>query len=316
MSGLPTDNFLKKTLLQAFLCVNNFDLVVLGETHLTSKIDNNDLKIEGYSFEHSDHPDGDARGGIGIYYNSSLLCIFKPELTTLNETLVFQVKIGRKKCFFTCLYRNPSNENNSRDKVDEFTNELNNTLDNIKGKNPYVNLVIGDFNAKNTAWWGDTTDYPGESISNITGLHGLLEIINQPTHFYPGKNPSCIDIIFFSQPNLISESGVTPSLLPQCHHDITYAKIDLNVKNPPPYKRQMWDYKNADNISIRRGLSSVNWVRGIQHRNSNNQVEFLTNCIYNTFSNFCPHKIVKCYHKDAPWMTNEIKQTQRENKNL
>ena len=187
MSGLPTDNFLKKTLLQAFLCVNNFDIVVLGETHLTSKIDNNDLEIGGYSFERSDHPNDDARGGIGIYYKSSLPCIFKPELTTLNESLVFQVKIGRKKCFFTCLYRNPSNENNLRDKVDEFTNELNNTLDNIKGKTPYVNLVIGDFNAKNIAWWGDTTDYPDESISNITSLHGLHEIINQPTHFYPGK---------------------------------------------------------------------------------------------------------------------------------
>ena len=154
LGGLPTDNFLKKTLLQAFLCVNNFDIVVLGETHLTSKIVNNDLEIEGYSFERCDHPDDDARGGIGIYYKSSLPCIFKPELTKLNETLVFQVKIGTKKCFFTYLYRNPSTENNSTDKVDEFTNELNNTLDNIKGKNPYVNFVIGDFNAKNTVWWG------------------------------------------------------------------------------------------------------------------------------------------------------------------
>ena len=222
LSGLPTDNFLKKTLLQAFLCVNNFDIVVLRETHLTSKIDNNDLEIEGYSFERSDHPDDDARGGIGIYYKSSLPCIFKPGLTTLNESLVFQVKIVRKKCFFTCLYRNPSNENNLRDKVDEFTDELNNTSDNIKGKKPLRKPChwIGDFNAKNI---------PGESISNITDLHGLHEIINQPTHFYPEKNPSCIDLIFCSQPNLISESN----LLPQCHHDITYAKIDLNVKNPP-----------------------------------------------------------------------------------
>ena len=99
LSGLPTDNLLKKTLLQAFLCVNNFDIVVLGETHLTSKIDNNDLEIEGYSFERSDHPDDDARGGIGIYYKSSLPCIFKPELTTLNETLVFQVKNCEEKFF-------------------------------------------------------------------------------------------------------------------------------------------------------------------------------------------------------------------------
>jgi uncharacterized protein (DUF427 family) len=64
------------------------------------------------------------------------------------------------------------------DKVDEFADELYNTFNNIKGKNSYINFVIGDLNAKNTVWWGDITDYPGESISNITDLHGLHEIIN------------------------------------------------------------------------------------------------------------------------------------------
>ena len=224
--------------------------------------------------------------------------------------------MGQKKCFFTCLYRNPSIENNTKEIIDEFSDELNNTLDNIKGKNPYINLVVGDFNAKNTTWWGDTTDYPGERISDITNLHGLHEIINQPTHLYPGKSPTCIDQFFCSQPNLISESGVLPSLLPQCHHDIIYAKIDFNVKSPPPYKRPMWDYKNADVTSIRRSLTSINWVRCNQHRNPNNQVEFLTDCILNSFSNFCPNRIITCRHKDAPWMTNEIKLKLKEKTNI
>ena len=74
----------------------------------------------------------------------------------------------------------------------------------------------------------------------------------------------------------------------------------------------MWDYKNADTRSIRRSLSSVNWVRCIQHRNFNNQVEFLTDSILNTFSNFCPNKTITCRHKDAPWMTSEIKQKLKE----
>ena len=199
---------------------------------------------------------------------------------------------------YSLVYRNPSAENNSKLKIDEFANELYTTLENVKGKNPYINFVIGDLNAKNTVWWGDITDYSGESISNITELHGLRQIINQPTHFYPGKNPSCIDLIFCSHPNLISESGVLPSLLSQCHHDITFAKIDFNVKLLPPYKRILWDYENADTRSIRHSLSSVNWVRCIQHRNFNNQVEFLTDSIL-TFSNFCPNKTITCRHKDA-----------------
>ena len=136
-----------------------------------------------------------------------------------------------KKCFLTCMYRNPSSLINSKNKVEEFSNELDKTLDNIKGKNPYINIVIGDLNTKNIAWWGEVSDYPGEAIPGTTTLHGLHEIINQPTHFYTGKRPSCIDLIFCSQPNLISEFEVLPSLLPQCHHHIIVPfALDLQKK--------------------------------------------------------------------------------------
>ena len=103
MGGLPTDNFSKKTLLEAFLCVHDFDIVILGESYLTSKIDENELSIDGYSFQRCDNPDDVSRGGIMIYHKSSLPCTFKPELTKLKETLVLQVKVGSKKCFFTCI---------------------------------------------------------------------------------------------------------------------------------------------------------------------------------------------------------------------
>ena len=72
LGGLPTDNFLKKTLLQAFLCINDFDILILGESHLTSKIDESDLSIDGYSFQRCDNPDDNPRGGIIIYYKSFL----------------------------------------------------------------------------------------------------------------------------------------------------------------------------------------------------------------------------------------------------
>ena len=100
LRGLTINNFMKKSLLQAFLSVNNFDIIILGETHLTSKIADTELDIEGYSFKRCDHPDDDSRGGIGIYHKTSLPCIFfKPELTNLYETLVLQVKVSTKKCF-------------------------------------------------------------------------------------------------------------------------------------------------------------------------------------------------------------------------
>ena len=116
--------------------------------------------------------------------------------------------------------------------VKEFCSKLDRTLHNIRGKNPYVNIVIGDFNAKNTAWFGEITDYPGLSIEDVTNSHSLTQIINQPTNFEPNKRPSCIDLIFVSQAELLTESGTLSSLLNQCHHNILLTKIALNVPLP------------------------------------------------------------------------------------
>ena len=73
---------------------------------------------------------------IGVYYKPSLPCNFKAQLTKLNETLVFHVKIGTRNYFFTSIYRNPPSEKNSKNNVDHFINELNITLDDIKGNHP------------------------------------------------------------------------------------------------------------------------------------------------------------------------------------
>ena len=74
--------------------------------------------------------------------------------------------------FFTCIYRNPFKENNSSEKIDDFSTELGNTLNNLNGKHPYVNLIIGDLNAKNRAWYGDITDYHGSTIADTASVHG------------------------------------------------------------------------------------------------------------------------------------------------
>ena len=43
---------------------------------------------------------------------------------------------------------------------------------------------------------------------------------------------SCIDLIFTSQPNLVVDSSVHPSLHPNCHHQIAYAKFNLKIHFP------------------------------------------------------------------------------------
>ena len=74
LNGLLANNFVKNTLLEAFLETYKYDIVILSETFITSKIktDQNGLKTNGYTMKRCDHPSDDPRGGIYVYHKKSL----------------------------------------------------------------------------------------------------------------------------------------------------------------------------------------------------------------------------------------------------
>ena len=74
--------------------------------------------------------------------------------------------------------------------------------------NPLLVVANGDFNAKSSnRFCQDKTSFEGDAIGNLTSHFGLYKMIKEPKHILD-TSPSCIEIIFMSQPNLIIESGV------------------------------------------------------------------------------------------------------------
>ena len=126
LNGLLANNFVKITLLEAFLATYKYDIVILSENFITSKIktDENGLKINGYTMKRCDHPSDDPRGAICVYHKESLPLKLVPDMTSLSETFVMEVKIGRNKCFITALYRSPSVENNTADEMNCFISNI------------------------------------------------------------------------------------------------------------------------------------------------------------------------------------------------
>ena len=60
------------------------------------------------------------------------------------------------------LYRSPSQ---SGHEFDNFLNKLNLTMESITQKNPFLNVVIGDLNARLSKWWTeDKTTQEGLKI--------------------------------------------------------------------------------------------------------------------------------------------------------
>ena len=79
---------------------------------------------------------------------------------------------------------------------------------------------------------------------------------------------SCIDLIFCTSKNIISNHGVDVTMLrcyEKCHHNIIYGKINIWVPLPPVYIREDRDYSKANIENINKAISNFNWARAFEN---------------------------------------------------
>ena len=100
--------------------------------------------------------------------------------------------------------------------------------------NPYPVLFSADFNGHCQTWWpqGDSNS-EGDAIYDITSNLGLTQLISEPTNFQDNCAPSCIDLIFCDQPNVVTQSGTHPSLHPRCKYQLVYCKSNYLIPQLP-----------------------------------------------------------------------------------
>ena len=261
------------------------------------------IQIEGYNLVRADHPDNIKRSGVCIYYKESLPVRIKT-LPYFKEGLLLEMVNSNKKIIVSVIFRSPS-QNNCE--FESFITNFDYLLSEINKLKPSLAIITGDFNARYPAWWTkDVHTTEGSKLFSLTSANGFSQLINEPTHSQTNRS-SCIDLIFTNQPNLSVNSGVHSSLHPNCYHQIVYSTFNLNIYYPPPYQRLVWDYKKADEKSIRKALDLVNWKRLFDYKNIDSQVMTLNETILNVFRNYVPNKYITIDDKDPVWMTETIK---------
>ena len=134
----------------------------------------------------------------GFFYKNSLPVIVRNDLS-FDESIVVELKFGRKKIFFTVLYRTPSC-NHTSPEFQDFLSKFETLYSNIKAETPFAIFFTGDFNAHSQLWWPDGDTNPeGTKIEELFSKLGLSQLISEPTNFEPHKNPSCIDLVVTDQ---------------------------------------------------------------------------------------------------------------------
>ena len=257
----------------------------------------------GYYLIRSDHPSNKRCGGICIYYKNFLL-LKVTGVGILEECAAFDLIISNKLCSFVALYRSLSQ---SQDNFATFSDNFEMTLDLASKKNPFLLVVLGDFNAKLSQWHDkDSSTSEGILVESITSQFGLHQIINEPTHILENSS-SCVDLIFTSQPNLSVESGTQPSLHPNCHHQIICAKFNLEVLYPPYYTREICHYQDSNVDLIRRCINEFDWDRAVANKHANEKVFIFNKIVFNVLSHFIPHEVIVCDDKNPTWFNGKIK---------
>ena len=78
---------------------------------------------------------------------------------SFDESIVVELKFGRKNIFFTVMYRSPSNDHTSPE-FQNFLSNFENLYTKIKLENPLASFFTGDFNAHSQHWWPDGDSNP------------------------------------------------------------------------------------------------------------------------------------------------------------
>ena len=74
----------------------------------------------------------------------------------------------------------------------------------------------------------------GTTLDSLVSTHWFHLLISEPTHIMRNLL-SCIGLILTDQPSLVVDSDVHPTLHENCHHQITYYKLNVKIVYPPPY---------------------------------------------------------------------------------
>ena len=125
-------------------------------------------------------------------------------------------------------------------------------------------------------------------LSNIFKTTNVTKLIAEPTHILENSR-SCIDLLFTSQPKMVIDSGVYAPLHLHCYQQIIFAKFDLKVFYPPPYKRTVWHFPQANVDHIKRAVDLFDWESVLTDLDVDEQVSIFNNTVTNIMSNFVPN---------------------------
>ena len=192
----------KISLIEMHNSMYKYDVISLSETMLDSKVCD-EIFIHGFNKEifRNNHPSNAKVGWACMYFREGLPIIHRKDHVLLQESIVAEVNIGRRKIFMVTIYRNPSR---NREQFEAFMGKTPNDCDsftagkfNCYNTNGRFQLYV--FSALGRGWWSSWRDSFRWVFRNKQ-----MNAIDQWAHQYTSWKYVLIDLIVANQPNFMS----------------------------------------------------------------------------------------------------------------
>ena len=110
LNSLCVRDRIKIPLIETYDALQKFDTIPVSESILGGSMRDDEIYIEGFSRDvfHSDHPSNTKTGGVCHYAREGLPIRGRKDLELLQEIIITEINIARKRIFLGTIYRSPS----------------------------------------------------------------------------------------------------------------------------------------------------------------------------------------------------------------
>lgn len=217
------------------------DFIILSETHVTDRVDESELQLEGYN-AYVTLSNSSRTGGIIVYFNKNWkVNIICEKIRNYKYWIsAYNIRIRNTSMIIVAVYRSPSSQDS------EFYEVFEQTIEEICDKNIDI-IVAGDFNVD----WSKEGFYK-QKLQQIISDNGLVQVITDYTRITRNSR-TIIDYVITNNLNIkVNNSRINKI----SDHEIVEMYIETKVNKEHESKRQIELFK-YEKRKFRREISEI-----------------------------------------------------------
>ena len=289
----------KLTQIEILLKDCNIDVLAMTETHLTNKIADEELSIQGYDFQRSDrkHKLG---GGCLVYYKENLTVIPKSDIVKDEkiESVWVELLIKSQRFLIGTICR--------PQKDTRFFEVLPDILSDLWMKRKHI-ILLGDFNCDLTLK-GNSQDeaYLGRRMKRIMNSFDLKNIVKDSTRIAT-TSKTIIDLIIVSNglsEKIVKSGAFEPAI---SDHKLVYCVLKLKSENSKPIYKDVKMKGQFDQQLFQNTLEQAPWWVSNLFDDVDDITQFWETMYKEIVHDFVNTRKSKVRRRSLPWVNRDIK---------